>query len=69
MTGSSRKDNLRNMTNRKLKDAYYSAVGRMIELKKNKNDMDSKAYKNRKKNISKQIREIKTVLHEKNIRY
>lgn len=69
MTGSLRKENLRNMSNRKLKDTYYQAVGRMIELKKNKNDMDSNAYKNRKKNIRKQLSEIKTVLHEKNIRY
>lgn len=69
MSGSLRRQNLEAMSNRKLKDVYYRARGRIINLKQNKKDFTEVEYKSKKKNIQKQIREIKSVLKNKGIKY
>ena len=67
MSASKRRENLRLLSNKKLKAQRVNAISRMIEHKRRKDEMTEKEWKQRKKNIRTQIRLIDSVLKERGI--
>lgn len=67
MSGVDRRESLESKTKEELLDIRYQAVGRMIELKKKKINMDKDIYRCKRKSISSQIRKINSELRKRGV--
>lgn len=67
MSGVDRRLFLESISKEELLDLRYQAVGRMIELKKSKINIDKDEFRNRRKNILSQIRKISSELRKRGV--